>query len=209
MASHPYTPISSVTPTTASRLNYWDQYYPMPTFTPSKPSAEYTCHKTRYGTCGGAGWNSWSEGKRAGIIIVAVVVAIIVVLSCNCCSKSKDSRERERSEAVTSEELRNEQFGLDRAIAEQQYVERSQIRAQTTTDDVPPPYQDLLKHEEPPCPPAPTLMRTERATQVDDNLPNGWPPTYMQAASSRTITQPGPAASSPSRRPYPTLPSSP
>ncbi|CAE7186345.1 hypothetical protein P3342_008529 [Pyrenophora teres f. teres] len=197
--------------TSSSRLDYWDALfptgYPMPTFNPgSAITSQKTCHKDRYGGCSGSGWESWSESKRAAVIVVVIVVAVIVIVSCGCCN-SKKPRDRKRSQSVTLEELQNDQQRLARAIDEQRDVERSQAPPQTRPQDVPPTYQEALKHQEPT--PVPMAMPTEHERQGGDNPPNGWPPSYMDSASTTTVTQPAPTASLPSRTPYPSLPSSP
>ncbi|RMZ68155.1 hypothetical protein GMOD_00004357 [Pyrenophora seminiperda CCB06] len=190
MSSQLNTP--SASPTSASApLNFWlfpSGYPPLPTFTPPKTPSHIPCQRTRYETCQGGGWYDWSEGQRAGIIIAAVVVAIIVVLSCNCFSKSKYARKRAKNEPVTLEDMQNEQRGLERAVAEQQDIETSQAPPQTTmAREVPPTYQEAVKNGEPVSTPTSAPVPTQRATQTDGNPPDGWPPTYLQAASNSAI----------------------
>jgi len=170
-----------------------------------KPSISLPCQRTRYESCGKGGWYDWSEGKRAGVIIGVIVGIIIVVLSCGCINSKH--RKGEKSQPATLEEIQNEQRRLARMVDEQREIETSQSQPQTMAHDVPPTYQEAWKHREPAPPSAPMPMG--RATQVGDNPSNGWPPTYMQAASSSTVTCPAPTAFPPSRAPYPALPSSP
>jgi len=173
----------------------------MPTSAPPKPSISLPCQRTRYESCRKGGWYDWSEGKRAGVIVGAIVATTIVVLSCHYINTKHCKREK--SQPVTLEAIHNEQRRLARMADEQREIETSQAPPQTMAHDVPPTYQEAWKHLEP------TPMPTGRATQIGDNPPNGWPPTYMQAASSSTVIYPAPAAIPPSRAPYPALPLSP
>jgi len=176
----------------------------MPT---QNPPISLPCQRTRYESCGKGGWYDWSEGKRAGVIIGVIVGIIIVVLLCGCINSKH--RKQEKSQSVTLEEIQNEQRRLARMVDEQREIETSQAPPQTMVHDVPPTYQEAWKHREPTPPSAPTPMPTGRAMQMGDKTPKGWPPTYMQAASSSTVICPAPTAFPPSRAPYPALPSSP